>query len=286
MDVDLALRNIVRTPRDTGFYETLVYLVYRDWVAKPGSTAIDVGAHTGLHTFRLAECVGKKGRVFAFEPLSEFASQIEAEAAARYGTGNRVHVSSVALSDVDGDAVFYRNPEAPWQSTLVAGHVPNPCGSSWEPSEDHRSATEPVPIRVATLDKVLDPAVTKYVSVLKIDAEGAEFKILNGARNLLSRSSPLIVLEFMIEQLELLGKQPNDFFDLVEDIGYVFFNIDGTEYDRRFIENGRSIHCYERFGAKRGHWIEGFLRTKMRGLVERHIGQFTSSRGIAIDVPR
>ncbi len=39
----------------------------REWVA-PGDVVLDVGAHHGLYTLLLAQLVGEKGRVHAFEP--------------------------------------------------------------------------------------------------------------------------------------------------------------------------------------------------------------------------
>ncbi len=255
MDISKALAH---AKDRTGLFETLVYLIYRDWIAKPGSTAIDVGANKGLHTFRMADCVGPKGRVIAFEPLPEMVAKIEASALERYGDNNRIEVRQAALWDSVGSATFYRS-EKPSRSSLKPGHA------------SFVGKLEPFEVPLSTLDAALKPDDSKWVSVLKIDAEGAEYNILKGGASFFKDSAPLTVIEFSAPQLAALGVSVDEFFGLLDQIGYSFYNIDGSPFDRAFVESGVHFPCYERIGARRGHWIENFIVNNMRSVVERHL---------------
>jgi hypothetical protein len=66
-----------------------------------------------------------------------------------------------------------------------------------------------VDCRVLTLDTVCasDPCFTDPVLV-KCDAEGAEVAILNGARELIRRASPIWLLEFHPETAKRFGQKP------------------------------------------------------------------------------
>src|SRR5262245_57083076 len=56
---------------------------------RPGDTAVDVGAHIGFFTMRMAARVGEAGRVYAFEPLASNADLLE-RSIAENGFADRV----------------------------------------------------------------------------------------------------------------------------------------------------------------------------------------------------
>ena len=256
-----AALNELDSTRKAGIIETMIYLIYRDWIAKPGSTAIDIGAHAGLHTFRMADCVGSSGRVLAFEPLPEMAANIEKEAKNRYGENNCIEVRSAALSDTPGQATFYRS-EYPSRSSLI---VRKP---------DFTGNLEPYNVPIATLDSLVDEGISKFVSVMKIDAEGAEFNILKGGQKFFAERGPLTVIEFSPQQLKDVNATTDEFFDYLDQINYSFYNLDGSPFDRDYVSRGELFPCYERFGAKRGHWIETFIIERMPAIVTRQLDRY------------
>lgn len=263
--LDAALRELVRTEQDSWHFESIVYLIYRDWIAKPGSVAIDVGANKGVHTLRMAECVGPKGKVLAYEPLPELVAEIERQARARFGNAHCVRARQAALSDVPGEQIFHR-------------HVADSRGSLIRVYPDEMAPERAFKTPVTTLDAILDVEKARWVSVLKIDAEGNEHRILEGGRRFFQTCGPMTVIEFSVSQLADIGKTAEDFFALCDEIGYAFYNIDGTRFDRDFVASGRQLNCYERFGAKRGHWIEGFLTDHMPAIVTRYVEQARRGR--------
>ena len=141
-----------------------------------GSTAIDVGAHWGIYTIMLAVKCGPRGTVVAFEP-----DPYAREVLARNVNLNRIkapRVESFACSDSDCEAVlFSRGGQA---------------NSSLAPSVAQRGcAVEEIHVQTTTLDHYVAER-SLHPHVVKIDAEGAEIRILRGARKLLKSDARVL----------------------------------------------------------------------------------------------
>jgi FkbM family methyltransferase len=133
--------------------------------------AVDVGAHAGTYTVRLAPLVPK---VFAFEPDTEMADLL------RRATASYVEVSSEAVSDTAGVKTFRVPVEAGHQSVTLGSLAPLDSASTIE--RDVRTTT-------------LDALVGEDVGFVKIDVEGHEAEVLAGGRELLRRRRPVYLLE-------------------------------------------------------------------------------------------
>lgn len=144
-------------------------------LSDPERLAIDVGANAGDYAHWLTRHA--RGCV-AFEPNPELARSIQQ----KYGaSGVRVH--ACALSDRDGQAIL-RIPMVDGQehSALATVETSNSAGGL---------PTREVDVPLRRLDDFeLDP-----VGVIKIDAEGHELAVLNGATRLIERDRPNIMVE-------------------------------------------------------------------------------------------
>jgi FkbM family methyltransferase len=136
---------------------------------RPDANCVDVGANTGsvlADVVRLAPL----GRHVAFEPLPELADRLQA----RFPD---VQVRCAALSDRAGEATFHRRLDADSRSGLL------PLGGP----------AEPLTVRLETLDEVLgDDYAPDFI---KIDVEGAELAVLDGALSTLTRHRPVVAFE-------------------------------------------------------------------------------------------
>ena len=131
---------------------------------RPGELLLDIGANIGSYTV-LAATVAQ-ARVIAFEPHPRTAAALERNVA-HNRLGERVDVRRVALSDADGEGALTDGLDA--MNYLVVG-------------DPGSGVTCPVPLR--TLDgEVGDAAPT----MLKIDVEGHEDKVLAGAARVLAQ---------------------------------------------------------------------------------------------------
>jgi FkbM family methyltransferase len=126
---------------------------------------LDIGANAGFYTLAFSRLVGPTGHVWAFEPFAENASNILRHLALN-GIRN-VTLIQAAVADVPGLAGFAIAASNSMGSlTGTAGHYTVPTVS---------------------LDALVDDGVIPVPDVVKMDVEGAESRVLEGARRLLDR---------------------------------------------------------------------------------------------------
>lgn len=152
-----------------------------------GDLFVDVGANFGYHTLGAA---ATGARVHAFEPVPRLRHRL-AENLRLNGLERRVVVSEFALSDRSGTAAFYVARRLDDGShSLIAG-VP-------------ARAIECITVQTMRLDEYLQAREAPPPTVLKIDVEGAEALVLDGAGALLDSATPPAVI---IETADRLADQ-------------------------------------------------------------------------------
>jgi FkbM family methyltransferase len=174
-------------PRETAFVRRHV---------RPGFRVLDIGANIGYFTTAFARLVGRSGSVHAFEPVGETYRKLQA-AIRRNGMEDVVCAEQIALSDANGhvDMVFEKA-----STNIGAAHF----ASSGH--EDQRLCFE----RVAT--KRLDDVIGRMpVDFVKIDVEGAEWLVIQGAHHVFRDQSPVVLMEFNAPQLQKVSGVSADF---------------------------------------------------------------------------
>ena len=146
----------------------------------PGDTVIDIGAHGGQYCILMTAMVGDKGNVIAFEP-DPYALKLLLKNLELNPRLKRPRIENVALSDVDGETILYSRGGNS-QSSLVRSAV--------EFRKEHHA--EEIRVRAARLDTYLAQNDIPTPAWVKIDAEGAEIRILQGATSLLQGSARII----------------------------------------------------------------------------------------------
>lgn len=162
--------------------------------------SIDVGASLGLYTAHLLSC---SSAVWAIEPRKHAAAELE-----NIYRGSPVIVHSLALSDVDEELVLRVCVSDPGLSTL-------------EPANKVSGAPETVAARR------LDSLNPTSVGFIKIDVEGYEETVLNGAINTIERERPNLLIE--IEERHKPGatkKVP----EMLSDLGYAGWFLVGNRW--------------------------------------------------------
>lgn len=173
-------------------------------LAVPGSLAVDVGANVGFFTLLMAEAVGAKGRVLAFEPESSN-RRLLGQVVLRKAFKNVAIVGS-ALGAEQGMTPLYLNPNHPadhriWPASGVEGH-------------------QIVPI--TTLDHYLiESGENLPVSLVKIDVQGAELQVLRGMKKTLDDHDRVqVVIEFSPDIMKASGSDPEELVRFCRELGF------------------------------------------------------------------
>lgn len=177
---------------------------------RAGDIVLDIGAHVGYFTtlFRLA--VGAGGRVFAFEALPETYRRLLHNVLINGFTN--VQPLPLAVADRSGTAYFYVNEENEGESSLFA-----------------ESGPAVGPVQVVSLNDLFREDFPLRPRLMKIDAEGAEMNILNGADAWFDRQGPdMVIVEINRGALAYGGTSEWDIRRFFERRGYRGAAISGT----------------------------------------------------------
>lgn len=141
-----------------------------------GGTAVDVGANQGVFAYALA---GIADRVVACEPNPDYARF------ARWMLRGRAEVRELALSDVAGRMTF----SVPVSDEGAVLHF----AGSLKPTHAQFRRVQTHEVEVRTLDD-LGVADVRFI---KVDVEGSEREVLDGARLTIARDRPAILAELL-----------------------------------------------------------------------------------------
>lgn len=167
---------------------------------RPGDIVCDIGANKGSFVFWLSRwCRG--GRVIAFEPQPHFAARLAAVCRA-------LRLDNVT---VEAKAVYSRSGAQ--ELFVPSGHSP---GASLTQKAAEATSFTTLLVPVVALDDYF--AEGDKVALLKIDVEGAELGVLQGAERILRRYAPLLVFE--CENRHLAPAHVGDVFAWLETLGY------------------------------------------------------------------
>lgn len=155
--------------------DRLTYRIIRGHL-QPGSNGIDVGCHKGevLEWFLK---FAPQGKHIGFEPIPDLFERLKTQFA---HTGCTFY--NYALSAETGETEFVYVPEAPAYSGLKERDYD---GKTVHPQR--------IPIQVRRLDDILPQDLR--IDLLKIDVEGGELGVLQGAIETLRRQKPLVIFE-------------------------------------------------------------------------------------------
>lgn len=167
---------------------------------RPGSIFVDVGAHTGY----FACIAGRAGAtVVALEMQRPLAQVIERNAA--INKLERVHAMEMAAGDHEGLVRVFR-----YNAGLGTRVLDGTAGYAHSPSSIRHRNIDLVPItRLDTLFADRD----ELPDVVKIDAEGYELCVLDGARALIEQRRTAFIVEVHVGQLSLYASKHQRLID-------------------------------------------------------------------------
>jgi len=186
------------------------------------SIVIDIGANIGAHTLPMAELVGKKGKVYAIEPTNYAYSKLTNNLLINEGLSKRVQADQIILINNGGEGKV-KDLYSSWP--LSAG-----------PKDSQRHSVHQGVLRTIsgaeemTLDDYVSMNNLMSLDLIKLDVDGNELEVLRGAKNVLKKMKPTLIMELAPEQYD----NQNDFLKVVEILvseGYRYYSLDEkTQY--------------------------------------------------------
>jgi FkbM family methyltransferase len=184
---------------------------------RPGDAFVDIGANIGYFAVVASRLVGPAGKVVAIEALPAIHDVLSLNLSENQ-IGN-VRAPCVAAWDTVATIEMYGRPGG------VAGT--STAYASWADRWDLAPAQT---VTALPLTDILSPEEINKVRVIKIDAEGAEWRVLKGLFAMLprTRSDLEIMMEIAPDLLREEGVTPEAVFELLAEFGFRPFRIENS----------------------------------------------------------
>jgi FkbM family methyltransferase len=184
-------------------YTKIVYSLVRT-----DDLVLDIGANIGYITVWLAGLVGDRGRVYSFEPIPETYKYLEHNVRKlRY---NNIITFQCAASSQSGDAVMEIPQDMSGSENFYQSRIVDVNGN--------RGGRRVVTVSKCRADDIFKDNM-ESISFIKIDVEGHELDVIQGAEGLISRSKPSMLIEVGGDP-DLEGGAARLLFDTLQKNGY------------------------------------------------------------------
>lgn len=175
----------------------------------PASNCIDIGCHKG-EILDLMIKGAPKGVKYAFEPIPDLYDFLTG----KYRHDPTVRISNIALYDQAGSTTFQHVLNAPAYS-----------GIKKRKYDGKQVEIRQIEVQTALLDQVI-PA-DKKIDLIKIDVEGAEFRVMKGSAETLRRSKPVMIFEFGLGAADFYESTPAELHQFITSCGLKISTLKG-----------------------------------------------------------
>lgn len=206
MNIKFKLKNIIEFLLPRRYHLPLIYIyrklknsldfemVYVDKILNKKRCFVDIGANVGIYSYYY---MNKFEKIIAFEPLIKYCRLDDLKS-------NKIITHNCAISDKQGETILYtpvkKGNEIPSNSSL---------------SEVGHETVENL-IKIKTLDEFN----LTDVDLIKIDVEGHESNVLNGALNTIKKNKPILIIEIEHRHIRI---SINKIFEMVTSQNYEGF---------------------------------------------------------------
>lgn len=202
---------------------------YYSKLLKKGDVVLDVGANIGIYSLIAGKKIGAKGKVYGFEPadiaFEKFQYHIDLN-----GLKNIVPIKS-GVSNYTGKSEF----------NICEDDAFNSLGD--KPLKEIISKKT---IDIVSIDDfVLHNNINK-VDIIKVDTEGAEFLVFEGAKKTLQKDKPSLFFEYNPEAIEGFDNDSINLINLLRAFGYSLYEF--KKGDLVEIKEGDAIIGYDLIG--------------------------------------
>lgn len=170
-------------------------------VCNAGSNCIDVGAHKGEVLDQILK-FAPSGTHFAFEPIPDMYQNL----VAKYKDKPNCRIFDLALSNATGTSTFNYVISNPSYSGLIK--------RKYDRSDEQDTQ---ITVKTELLDNII-PAGTP-ITLMKIDVEGGELLVMQGAKRVLTENRPIVIFEHGLGASDHYNSTPEKVHALLTECG-------------------------------------------------------------------
>lgn len=195
------------------YYEKNVVYWFDRFNKNSSQVIYDIGANYGLYS--IAGAVSNpENLVYAFEPTDRIRNILKKNIE-KNGVQKQINIFPYALSNKSGESEF-NVYSASGNNSLIDRVIPE--------GHELKFLTKQT-VRLARLDDLVKDQSLTPPTLLKIDVEGAELMVLEGAKKIIKKYKPSIIIEYSAATSEDAGYNRREIYDFLVDLGYEPFGL-------------------------------------------------------------
>ena len=217
-------------------------------ILKPGMVFFDVGAFHGIYSVVAAKRLGMDGQVVAFEPSLEARRRLELHL--RWNGIRNARVEGRAISSKSSESTFFQ---------VISGDTTR---NGLRPPSSTDVVT-PLSIQTVSLDQYVSEAGLRRIDVVKLDVEGGELDVLQGATKVLNEFRPIFICEVLDLTSQAWGYDAKETISTLKTYEFEWFEfcLDGSLAPHEIRDHYPQIKNYLAVPREKCEWcMEQVLR--------------------------
>jgi len=191
---------------------------------------LHVGASDGRHAYVMTQ-VAPRARIYAFEP-ADFSFEVLKVCMAWHGIADRVTPVHAAVGEAEGRRLLVIPRKTSGRMGRAFAFLADEAPSGAVRPDMPDAGAEIQPADVVTLDGFCQSQGIDQVDFIRLDAEGGEQNVLQGALGVIDRDHPHLLLEIHPAMLsDRFGGSAQAVIDLLRTQGYRLFALHGDRLE-------------------------------------------------------
>ncbi len=193
----------------SGMYDGRTVKVIKKFVC-PDAICFDIGANVGAITLAIAQVLNASGHVYAFEPGPFLCQRLQTNLALNPAVASRVSVHPIGIASQPGSLKWAEDMNNRGNAGLLNG--------------------EGLEVPVTTLDQFCQQQSIARLNFIKVDVEGMEYEVFQGAATVLKTLRPILYFETLAGFIPIRGFNIFEAIEqLLTDCGYTLYKIVGVK---------------------------------------------------------